>query len=401
MKIAWISSWAPRPCGIATYSADLIDALRRKRANIHIICHTDGGSSGEKNVYPVLDTSSAGWDEKLYTTVNKIKPDIVHIQHEYGLYKTNNDYASGLFRPLFRWKVESAFPVVVTYHSVYTELNKMMSFYMDLMQKIVDAGIVHAEYQWAHLPVNTGRVMDNIYIIPHGAQIVPAFSKEKVKKAQGLEGKKVVGMIGWFNQTKGFHRVLGMWDKLSEKLGSDSVLVLAGDARTLDPRQQEYKKKLLGLAEQSKYKDRIKVVIGNFSPKEYDDLLATFDVMVMPYIFASQSGNLANSFAFGVPVVASAIEGLKAEIEASGAGIAVPTDNDDELQRAIQSIMADEQMREYYSKKARAYVKEHINWPNIAKNHLTLYKNLIIKKRPGEKDLRSIALLEPKTRVKR
>jgi glycosyltransferase involved in cell wall biosynthesis len=400
MKIAWISSWPPRPCGIATYSSDLVDALR-KRASVHIICHTDGGNPGEKNVYPVLDTGSAGWDEQLDKTVNKIKPDIVHIQHEYGLYRTGNDHASGLFRPLFRWRVEGAFPVVVTYHSVYTELNKMMSFYMDLMQKIVDAGIVHEEYQWAYLPVNAGRVMDNIYIIPHGAQIVPAYSKQKTKKAQGLEGKKVIGMIGWFNRTKGFHRVLGLWDSLSDKLGSGAILVLAGDARTLDPRQQEYKKNLLDLAEQCRYKDRIKVVLGSFSPKEYDELLATFDVMVMPYTFASQSGNLANSFAFGVPVVGSAMEGLKAEIEASGAGIAVPPEDDEELKSAIFSIIAEDEMRARYSKKARAYVKKHISWPIIAEKHLTLYKNLITKKRAVETDLRSIAMQELKRRAKR
>jgi 1,2-diacylglycerol 3-alpha-glucosyltransferase len=394
MKIAWISSWPPRPCGIAAYSADLVDALRKKRASVHIICHTDGGSASEKNIYPVLDTESAGWDEQVYTTVKKIKPDVAHIQHEYGLYRTGNDYAAGLFRLLFRWKVENKFPVVMTYHSVYTKLNRIMSMYMDIMQKIVDAGIVHEEYQWAYLPVNTGRVMDNIYIIPHGAQIVSSFSKEKAKKAHGLEGKKVIGMIGWFNQTKGFHRVLDMWDKLSDKLGSATVLVLAGDARTLDPRQQEYKKKLLDLAEQCRYKDRIKVVLGSFSPQEYDELLATFDVMVMPYTFASQSGNLANSFAFGVPVVASAMEGLKAEIEASGAGIAVSPDDDDELMRAIIDIMTDDVMRKIYIDRARKYVKKRIGWPIIADKHLTLYRNFIKKKKIGAKDLRSIAWLE-------
>jgi 1,2-diacylglycerol 3-alpha-glucosyltransferase len=394
MKIAWVSSWPPRPCGIASYSADIVNALRKKRANVHIICHTDGGSPGDKNVHPVIDTNDAGWDEKVYETVKKIKPDIVHIQHEYGLYRTGNDNASGLFRLLFRWKVENKFPVLVTYHSVYVKLNRMMALYMDIMQKIVDAGIVHEEYQWAYLPANTGRVIENIYIIPHGAQIVPSFSKEKAKKAKNLGGKKVIGMIGWFNQTKGFHRVLEMWDKLSEELGPDTVLVLAGDARTLDPRQQEYKKKLLDLAEQCRYRDRIRVVLGSFTPQEYDELLATFDIMVMPYTFASQSGNLANSFSLGVPVIASAMEGLKAEIEASGAGITVSVYDNDELMRAIIDIMSDDVMRELYVDRARKYVKKRIGWQIIADKHLTLYRKFIKKKKTAAKDLRSAAWLE-------
>jgi 1,2-diacylglycerol 3-alpha-glucosyltransferase len=380
VKIAWISSWPPRLCGIATYSSDIVGALRKKRAGVHIVCHTDGGSPGEKNVHPVIDTNATGWDEKVYETVNKIKPDIVHIQHEYGLYRTGNDHATGLFRVLFRWKVENKFPIVVTYHSVYTKLNRIMALYMDIMQKIVDAGIVHEEYQWAYLPVNTGRVMKNIHVIPHGARIMPSYSKKKAKKAHGLEAKKVIGMIGWFNKTKGFHRVLGMWDKLSENLGPDTVLILAGDARTPDPVQQEYKKRLLDLAAHCKHKDRIKVVLGSFSQQEYDGLLATFDVMIMPYSFASQSGNLANSFALGVPVVASAMEGLKAEIEASGAGIAVSPDDDDELMRAIVDIMSNDFLRKLYTDRARKYVKERIGWPIIADKHLTLYGKLIKEK---------------------
>jgi glycosyltransferase involved in cell wall biosynthesis len=76
-----------------------------------------------------------------------------------------------------------------------------------------------------------------------------------------------------------------MWDNLSEKLGSDTVLILAGDARALYPRQQEYKKKLIDLVNRCKYEDRIKVVLGSFSPQEYDEMMSTFDVMVMPYTF--------------------------------------------------------------------------------------------------------------------
>lgn len=46
MKIAWISSWLPRLYSIATYSADLVEALRKKRVDNHIVYHTEGGSHG-------------------------------------------------------------------------------------------------------------------------------------------------------------------------------------------------------------------------------------------------------------------------------------------------------------------------------------------------------------------
>ena len=394
MKIAWISSWPPRHCGIATYSQELVHALREKGNEVHIVCHTDGGIPGEQYVHSVIDTKDEGWDQKVYQAVRGLHPDVVHIQHEFGLYKVQNDYASGLFRPLFRWRVEGHFPVLVTFHSVYTQLNRMIRLYMDLILRQIDAGIVHAEYQWVYLPVNLGHPADNVYVIPHGAKGSVKVLKEEVKNRYGLSGKKVVGMIGWFTPTKAFHRVIDLWDNLAEHLEADTLLVLAGDARMGDPVQIEYKKNLLLRVEKCTARDRIKLFLGSFPPLEYEKILSCFDVMVMPYTFASQSGNLAHSFALGIPVIVSNLEGLKAEVEASGAGIAVPPGDDEELERAVLMMMGDERLRRRYAQKARQYVKNKIAWPLIAEKHMKLYKKVIQRMKRGESDRRSEALLE-------
>jgi glycosyltransferase involved in cell wall biosynthesis len=395
MKIAWLSSWPPRHCGIATYSAELVEALRREGNKVHIVCHTDGGIPGEKNIHPVIDIAHHGWDETVYKTVKLIKPDVVHIQHEFGLYRTFGDNASGLFRPLYRWKIDGKPPVVVTYHSVYTELSFMISSYMDVMQRLVDAGIVHAPYQWAYLHTNLGRIVDNVYIIPHGAAVKKNVSRDGAKVALGLGGMKVLGMIGWFHPTKGFHRVLSMWDELSEQLGPDTVLVLAGDARLGDPNQIEYKKKLLNLVEKSAARSNIKTLLGSFTPREYEQILLAFDVMVMPYTFSSQSGNLAHSFSLGVPAVVTGLEGLKAAIEESGAGVTVAPGDERELKHAILNIMEDDDLRHEYSARAAMYVRKHISWKITVQKHMKIYKKVLMAKKNASRSLLSKAILEP------
>lgn len=393
MKIAWLSSWSPRHCGIATYSEELTGALRKAKHDIHVICHPDGGRPGETNVYPVMNTEVPGWDEAVYDTLQKINPDIVHIQHEYGLYQTSGDHAAGLFRLLFRLHVQGRYPAVVTYHSVYTRLNPMIRLYMDVMQRLIHAGIVHTEYQWMNLHANIGRVVDNMYVIPHGAAAGVSVSRKEAKKKLGLDGRLVLGMLGWFTPTKGFDSVLEIWDDLARELPEDAILVLAGDARLGAPNQIDYKQKLLSLVEQCIYKDRVKVVLGSFTPEEYNCIMASFDLMVMPYTFASQSGNLAHSFALGVPAVVSGLEGLKAEAEASGAAVAVPPGDREELKRVILMFMENESLRKKYAQRAKSYVKKRISWSIIAKKHTQVYKKAINSKKQGERDLITEAVL--------
>jgi len=393
MKIAWMSSWPPRSCGIATYSDELTGALKKAGNDLHIICHPDGGRPGEKQVYPVVNTDVHGWDEAVYNTIQKIDPEVFHIQHEFGLYRTSDDHASGLFRLAFRLHIQKKYPVVITYHSVYARLHPMIRSYMDVVQRLVFAGIVHAEYQWMNLHANLGRIVDNVYVIPHGAESGLSLSKKEAKKQQDLDGKQVLGMIGWFTETKGFDRVLDIWDDIADELGQKVVLVLAGDARRGDPNQIGYKEKLLSLVHRSKHKDQIKIILGSFAPHEYNAIMAALDLMVMPYTHASQSGNLAHSFAMGVPAVVSGLEGLKAEAETSGAAVSVPPGDRDALKRSIVMLMKDDSLRNLYAQRAKSYVRNHISWSITAKKHIRIYNMAKDPKKRGDRDLIAEAML--------
>jgi glycosyltransferase involved in cell wall biosynthesis len=389
-----VTSWPPRHCGIATYSQDLVRALRKEGHEVHIVTFKDGGKKGERFVHSALkvkkdrEMKECGWDQVLFDTVSRIRPDVVHIQHEYGLYLYDDDHSAGLLRPFFKWKVESEIPVVVTYHSVYTVLDRVEAIYMDVALKLTSAAVVHEEYQKSNLPINIGRVPNNVYVIPHGAKDVKPFKHSK--EELGLKGKKVVGLIGWWEPNKGFERVVKIWPKIRKRVGSKAVLVVAGDARPGSSSGQIYKPKLLKAIEKSSASKSIKVITGSFTPEDYDKVLSTFDLMVLPYSRASQSGNLAHAFALGIPCVATAMEGLKAEIESSKAGMTVPLNDDLELLNAITHIMKHDDMRNRYAKNAAKYVTKQLKWSIVARKHVALYKKLIAnlaeEMRPNKKE---------------
>ncbi len=376
-----VTSWPPRHCGIATYSQDLVRALRKESHEVHILTFSDGGRKGEKFVHPVLkvkknrELKEAGWDHKLFRAIERINPDVVHVQHEYGLYIYDEDHSAGLLRAFFKWKVDMQKPIVVTYHSVYSVLDRVEAIYMDVALRLTDAGVVHEEYQKNNLPINIGRVPENVYVIPHGAKDVKP--DKNAKAVYGLNGKKVVGLIGWWEPNKGFERVVKVWPKVRKELGAKAVLVVAGDARPGSSSGQIYKPRLLKAIQKSKASKSIKVITGSFTPEEYDRVLSTFDLMVLPYSRASQSGNLAHSFALGIPCVATAMEGLKAEIETSKAGLTVPPEDDVELMHAITHIMKHEELRKRHARNAAKHVTKQLKWSIVARKHAALYSMLI------------------------
>jgi 1,2-diacylglycerol 3-alpha-glucosyltransferase len=378
LRVCMVTPFAPRPDGIATYSSELINAMESFGHTVYVISHTDehvGGHESQPNVFGIMNISKPDWERAVFKKILDLKPDVVHIQHEYGLYANAGDYGISIIDLLFLLFV-SRVPTVITYHSVYSTLSREEALFTSLSLDTVDAGIVHEEFQKIFLPANLGRIPNNVYVIPHGAKTVVAEDIPDVREAKrqsGYEGKKVVLCIGWWEPNKRFEDVVTIWPDVLEQ-ATNAVLIIAGDARPGSPSGLYYKPKLLKAIRESPVKDQIRVITGAFTPKEYDSILDLADLVVLPYDRASQSGNLAHAFALGKPAVVTAVEGLKAEVEASQAGATVPLGSLEDLKAALLLLLRDNELRELFSQRALEYVQKKIGWSIVAQKHILLYE---------------------------
>ncbi|MGC9309578.1 MAG: glycosyltransferase [Candidatus Nanoarchaeia archaeon] len=373
-KVIWISSYLPRSCGIAYYSQDYLQALKNymkktgKQVSIKIIAHTDA----EQADYPIIDNvNDKKWHYKVLEVIKKEKPDLIHIQHEYGLYETDKDKNQRVIE-LIKLLKEANYPVVMTYHSVYNKLERYQAKFMSETLKLLDAGIVHEAYQKQALPKNIGWKPSNLHVLPHGSKEHLAITKKQAREAYNYDNKLVVGSAGLADERKGFIELIKQWPKVIKKVPNALLSLELKPHFTQQTRI--YIDKVLEEILKSKSSDSIEFIVKDYSVKEFYKKLKAFDILVLPYKHESQSGVLAHGLAANTPAIVTDIEGLGAEIRNSNAGIAVK--NKQDFHKAIIKLLKNKKLRNKYQRNAKQYVKQVAGWSIIARKTFNIWKQI-------------------------
>lgn len=366
MRIGMVSTYPPIECGIATYTEYLVDALRLLDNEVYIV--SQFGGEGDK-VYPTFHAGDPDLADRIFQMMAKFTPDVVHIQHEYGLF--GKPKGVNIIPLLYRFKL-SQIPVIITLHTVYEDFSRENKIILEALIRAADAIIVHEQYQKEAILNKIGS-FDNIWVIPHGSreiQLIPdAKQMIDIDKAE-----KVILLCGYFRPTKRLDRIVKIFPRIAERV-KDAVLVIAGKLR-----QQEYsgyRDEFFRLVNNSPVFDRIKVLRGQFPQKTFDTILSAADIVPMPYLKGSQSGILAHCLAFGRPVVVSPeVRGLREIITRANCGLIA--NDDDEFVEHIVRILSDDDFRSELSKNARDYVKQTLSWQIVARRTIDVYHKVVI-----------------------
>ncbi len=365
MRIGFISTYPPIECGIATYTQYLTDALRSKQTDIYIVSHI--GGSGQQ-VFPTFDYEDGDLAEKAFSTMVRFTPDIVHVQHEFGLY---GKHLGVSVVPLILEFKMLGIPVVSTLHTVYTDLDMPHRTILEAVITNSDRVIVHEGYQLDTLKsLMPEPLHDRIKVVPHGAREIDILPD--AKKKLGLpEDKKVILIIGYIRPSKNFELVIDIFPEILEKY-PNAVLVMAGKTRGQE--YVEYRNQLLERIANSPARDNIIVLRGQLPQHVFDQVLCAADVVVLPYKIVSQSGILAHCLAFGRPIVASSGRALVDTLGRANTGIVC---NDRrEFIDAIVKVLSDESLARQFCENARNFVRNNISWSIIADKHLELYRDI-------------------------
>ncbi len=373
-KVAFISSFNPRRCGIATFTSDLINNV----------------SSAAKGAFEPLVVAMRSENDLKYNDpvkfeirqsvksdyicaadyINFSHVDVVSVQHEFGLF--GGDAGSYLSLLLNRLNA----PIVTTLHTVLD--NPDPAYYNSLVD------VCNASYKIITMNERGIDMLQDIYGVPskkveliaHGIPDLPFVDNNYYKHKFGMEGRRTILTFGLLSRNKGIGVMLRAMPAIMEVepsvlyvvLGMTHPSVLKHEGESYRYSLQQMVKEL-GCAENVMFHNRF------VSDEELSNFLCAADIYVTPYLNREQLTSGTLSFAVGTgKAVVSTPYWAAMELLANGQGKLVPFGDSNEMAKAIIEILQDDSL--FYSLRRRAYdYGRSRTWPKIGQSYWKLFSS--------------------------
>jgi glycosyltransferase involved in cell wall biosynthesis len=120
----------------------------------------------------------------------------------------------------------------------------------------------------------------------------------------------------------------------------------------------------------------VELIDGYVSNAMLADLFQTADVVVCPYLDATQSGVVLTAYAFETPVVASRVGGLPEYVHHGRGGLLFEPGDEDQLAAAVVRVLSEAGCADRLRHGIRDLLREELNWTVAADKLANLYGDL-------------------------
>ena len=368
-RIGLLGTYTPRQCGIATFTADLAEAIARvsPEAEMLVAAINDG------QVYPypervrlTVEQDDLASYATAADTLNALDIDVLSVQHEFGIF--GGPAGSYLLTLLRRVRA----PIVTTLHTVLERFTPEQHAVIEELTLLSAKLIVMSERAVRFL-VAQGVPREKIGFIHHGVPDVVA-DRETEKMRLGLAGRSVILTFGLLSPNKGIETAIRALPAVAADVPNVTYLVLGATHPNVRAQHGEgYRKHLvelaadLGVAEHVRFDDEFAEI------DRITGALAAADICLLPYLNVEQitSGTLAYALGNGKVVVSTPFWHAQ-ELLADDRGVLVPFRDPQVLGDALRDLLLNPARRAVIEVRARAY-GERMHWPTVAGDYLDTF----------------------------
>lgn len=381
LRIGFVSTYPPTHCGVGEYTRMLITSLHSLDLGIEIYVFADKRGSNEyrydslakANIIPAFTHCEEKYSELLdkLSEVNGV--DILHVEHEYGIFGRHNGLINALEEAIREKLVNK---IVITMHTVKhpsSREEKAIEFQHKL--NFFDKIIVHSFLQEFEL-IHQGVLPDKIIRIPHGTFLNPYLWKPRYLLVEelGLDINEIRGFIlavpGFLRRDKGLDLLIKAVKPLIRDKYEYTVIV-AGEIRDYSLKKEVEEMvsngpNLLFINRFLKHDEVLKIVaLADAVILPYRDKIGTYSV----------SGILHLSMGGLKPIIGTKAPRL-IELYIHAPRLTVPPRNPVELMKKIKWLRINYEIAIPYMSSLYSYAIR-TEWHRMARRHLRLYMELL------------------------
>lgn len=373
VRVIYVGSYIPRECGIATFTKDLTTAINvlNPLCLAEIMAMDENGGSRDYPWEVKYRIMQEDWEsyEKGIEYINQSSAEIIHFQHEFGIFGGKN----GEMVVPFMEKIEK--PIVTTFHTVLEKPGDERKKIVQDIARLSRAIVVMIGAAADRLHDIYGIEKEKIVVIPHGVPDIPYGPTMHYKTELGYENNTILSTFGLINPGKGIEYVLEALPEVVEKYPDLKFLVIGATHPTLVKQKgEEYREKLISIVKAKKLENNVEFVNRYLSLDELVQYLRATDLYISPYLEPQQitSGTLAYALGCGKPCISTEYLYAK-EVLSHGRGVIVPMRDAEAISENMIDLLDSPETRHEMEKKAYSYGRTMI-WSNVALKHLNLFR---------------------------
>lgn len=367
LNIAFLSTYTPRECGIATFTEDLIGAIDKSGivdTSVIAINNSKPRKYSSKVILEIDQNTQKDYLD-LAQKLNHSNINLLVIEHEYGIYGGDHgDYILDLVNNL-------DIPVLTTLHTILREPNDKQKFIIKTLGEKSIKLITMAKNTSKILQTVYGVSPDKIEVIHHGVPVRLVPTRKSLKHKSGYENRQIISTFGLLSPGKGIEYAIESLSKTVD--AKNNILYLILGQTHPDQKDESYREKLEALVTKYHLEENVKFVNKYLTKDEIIRYLQMSDIYMTPYLSRDQavSGTLAYAVGYGRAIISTPYLYAK-EMLSEGRGLLAEFENSDSLSNCLNYILQnpDEKIR---MEKNTIQLGKTMYWHIVAKHYTNVF----------------------------
>jgi glycosyltransferase involved in cell wall biosynthesis len=375
-RIAYVSTYIPQKCGLATYTHHLRQSVRAARGWRGIDPVIAVTSVGELVAYEdpalrVFPKEERSAYRAMAEKINRSDVSVVSLQHEFGIFGGEaGAYILDFVRHLQK-------PLVTTFHTVFENPEEP---YRSIQQQIAQRsdrivvmnrkgiGYLHKCY---HIP------KDRIVYIPHGTPVPAPENRDAYRKKLGWSDRLVLLTFGLLSRGKGLETVIRSLPAVVRSVPNVLYVIVGQTHPEVRKREGEsYREELQHKIKEHGLQDHVRMVNHYAEEMELVEYLTACDLYVTPYPGMQQitSGTLAYAVGLGRPVLSTPYSYAQ-DLLGDYPELLLPAGDSSEWGKRIISMLSEpDELKKW--EKIISRIGQPMHWPEVGKAHARLFDEL-------------------------